>query len=137
MDSPAQRLWILERSEGFGASDRQNVCRFLGAIAILGESMINVVFVRSPELQRASEVSLRATNLRLNIERDAFAFATLDDAIVWTDAMKRAWLCRGWTEVPEESDDGCRRDRALSRALSPHSADIQRNGADDEPTHGR
>ena len=58
MDEPAQRLWVLERSDDNSNAGDNDVCHFLGAIAVLRPRSVAVTFVRSAELRRASEVAL-------------------------------------------------------------------------------
>jgi hypothetical protein len=97
MIHPAQRLWVLERDDG--APSAGDVCRFVGAVAILGERLVYVVLARSAEVTRAGEAALDALAPRLNVERDAFKFVTLDDAMAWAEATKRRWMVQGWAEV--------------------------------------
>src|SRR5262245_56570175 len=98
----AQRLWLLERD---ASAPHLNVCRFVGAVAVLGEAAVHVVLVLSPDDARASEAVL--SELRVDVERDGQAFPTLDAALRWTHELKHTWIARGWTEVVEES--GARR----------------------------
>ena len=105
MDHLAQRLWVLERQMPPSRPGGEDACRFVGAVTILDDSVAYVIFVRSSVRQRASEVVLREVTFRLNIERDAFRFPTLDDAILWVDVAKQGWLSRGWTEVPAGAND--------------------------------
>lgn len=98
MNDPAQRLWVLER-RGEGSRACRDVCRFLGAVAVLRDRAVYVAFIRSPELSRASEVALRANLVRFDLNRDAARFGTLDEAMAWADMMKSRWLARGWSPV--------------------------------------
>jgi hypothetical protein len=101
---PAQRLWVLERGEAVSVQDGQRACRFVGAVAVLDEGAVYVVFVMSPDPLRASERPLQTGTLRLDVERDAFKFATLDEAMAWTTVQKESWLQRGWTEAQSGGD---------------------------------
>jgi hypothetical protein len=98
VESPAQRLWVLERLEA-SRSQATEICRFVGAIAILDDSSVCIAFIKSLASPRASESVLRDGTLRLNLRRDASRFPTLDDAVAWADTMKQRWLGRGWTEL--------------------------------------
>jgi hypothetical protein len=95
---PAQRLWLLERRGDELWVDHHNVSRYAGAVALLADRGIYVVIAISPDPGRAGEPTVR-DNRRLNLERDALEFDTLDDAMRWVEATKQAWLSRGWVEV--------------------------------------
>src|SRR5262245_24357904 len=99
MTDPAQRLWVLDRGEATAWTTRRNVCRFVGAVAVLRDAAVYLVFVMAPDLERASEAAVLERTVRLNLERDAFRFSTLDDALAWAEMTKHDWLGRGWTEV--------------------------------------
>jgi len=98
MTHTAQRLWLLERD---ASAPHLNVCRFAGAVAVLGETAVHVVLVLSPDDTRASEMAL--SELRVDVERDGHTFSTLDEALEWTYELKHTWIARGWTEVIEGS----------------------------------
>ena len=88
-----ERLWLLERADM--RSSARDVCRFMGALAVLSPGAIHVLFVRSPE----AHTMLGRPSLRFELERYAVAFTTLDDAIRWADEKKHVWMTQGWTEV--------------------------------------
>src|SRR5262245_34996329 len=95
----AQRLWLLQRIDGDAGAAERDVCRFMGALAILSRGAIHILFVRSSEAQGTTADRLDRPGLRFDLERDAVRFATLDAAIEWADDKKRMWMTRGWTEV--------------------------------------
>lgn len=95
-DLQAQRLWMLERAAPRPDDD---VCHFAGAVLVLWGERVYGVIVRSPEADRASDIPLREGRLRLNLERDAFKFDTLDDAIAGMERARRALLLRGWIDA--------------------------------------
>lgn len=100
----AERLWLLERMEMLPCDGHRDVCSFMGAIAILSEGAIAIVFVRSPEADRTAADALNSSRLRLNVARDAFVFGTLDEAMTWAEVRKQHWIQQGWTEIAAESD---------------------------------
>lgn len=53
---PAQRLWVLERDVEFSPREGGHVCRFVGAV-VMADAAVYVVFVRSPEPQRADAIA--------------------------------------------------------------------------------
>jgi hypothetical protein len=95
----AQRLWLLERVADDACSPYRNVCRFTGAIAVLLRGVIYILIVRAPEAHATTAARLDGPGLRVDLERDAVRFTSLDDALEWTDKRKRDWMARGWTEI--------------------------------------
>ncbi len=95
-DQPAQRLWAIERPAALSG----DVYRFVAAVAVLDVARVYVVMLKSTGLERATEAALRRGRLRSTFERDAARFASLDEALAWADTAKRAWLGRGWIDVP-------------------------------------
>jgi hypothetical protein len=101
-----QRLWVLERAEHVAASSgRADVCRFVNAIAVLGHAGMGIGFVRSCEADGSTHGCLATPRLRLNIERNATGFPTLDAAIEWAECRKAAWISQGWTELPQDGQE--------------------------------
>ena len=129
---PAQRLWVLERDAASLRAAYEDVCRFVGAVAILGDTCTYVVFVRSPEMDRANEGLLREVHLRLNIERDAFRFSTLDEAVRWVSTAKQDMAAPRLddTEDPKTAD-------ANGVATRPNSAAIPFIGETRDPRSSR
>lgn len=87
-------MWLLERTSDLRRPTR-DVCRFMGALAVLSAGAIHVLFVRSLEPQSM----LNRPSVRFDLERYAVTFASLDDAIKWADEKKYPWLTQGWTEI--------------------------------------
>lgn len=98
----AQRLWLLERADDDAADAWRDVCRFTGAIAILSNGAIHVLFLRSADPNGATAARLGRPGVRWDLERDATPFPTLEEAVAWANEKKRGWQRRGWLEV--ESD---------------------------------
>lgn len=101
MNDWVQRLWTIERAGGHSPSS--DASRFTGAIAIVNDSGTYVVLIRSSHAHGASEAALAGGLIRFNLERDAFRFASLDEALEWAHATKEMWTHRGWLDV---ADDG-------------------------------
>ena len=103
----AQRLWVLERVEE--RSGRHDAFRFIHAIAVLGEAVVRIGFVRSWEAHRSTQGCLATPRVRRNLDRNA-GFRTLDQAMAWADSKKLVWLSQGWTEFHQDScdlEEGC------------------------------
>lgn len=103
--SRAQRLWVLERTSPDSSAGREDVFRFVHAIAILGDATVDVGFVRSLDASRSDIDRHGARRVRLNAGRNTFTFGTLDEALAFAESSKLAWICRGWTEVPADPND--------------------------------
>ncbi len=99
-DFQAQRLWVVERAASWSADD--DVCRYAGAVLVLWDERVYGVIVLSPEHHRASDVPLREGRLRISLDRDAFKFASLDDAIHGMERAKHALLLRGWIDSTDD-----------------------------------
>lgn len=93
----AQRLWVLERRRPPRPDD--DTCRYAGAVLILWSDVVYGLIVRSPELARASDIPLREGRLRVDLDRDAFKFLTLDEAIDGMARARQVLLTRGWAET--------------------------------------
>lgn len=100
----AQRLWLLARASA--ASSREDAHGYLSAIAILDRAQVRLLFVRSFRPQGTDEACLSNPRLRLQIERDARAFDSLDAAIASAEAARDRWLRRGWVELPTDPAEG-------------------------------
>ena len=46
MVNAAERLWLLERTNGDAQTAGRNACRFAGALAILSRGAIHIIFIR-------------------------------------------------------------------------------------------
>ena len=95
-DLPAQRVWLLERRDQIHGS------RFAGGVIVLADRHVYFVVVISHEATRASEQGLLGSRVRIQPERDALKYLTLDDALAQADHIKGHWIDRGWTELEEE-----------------------------------
>lgn len=104
----AQRLWALERPLNAVDRDRLNAFRFVSAMAILGDDVVRIAFIRSCDAHHSTAECLATSRVRLNLERNATAFDTLDAALAWAECRKRAWMRQGWTD--------CHPDRREARA---------------------
>lgn len=65
---------------------------------MLAERCVCVLVIVSDDPERASEQALWTRAERFNLERDAFTFATLDEALLAVDEIRREFLARGWRE---------------------------------------
>lgn len=101
----AQRLWVLERRSPVPSPELDDAHRFSNAIMVLSNASVYLLFVRTPEADRARAVSFPDRGIRLNLERDAFKFATLDEALEWADAKKQQWIAEGWSEAAGDPRD--------------------------------
>ncbi len=96
-DLQTQRIWVLERGTPWRADD--DICGYAGAVLVLWADRVYGLVVRSPEPQRASDIPLREGRLRVNLDRDAFSFSTLDEAVNGMARVKQALIARGWVET--------------------------------------
>jgi hypothetical protein len=103
--SLAQRLWVLERTAPDSSAGHQDVFCFVNAMVILGDAAVDVGFVRSLDASCSSVDGRGARHMRLNVGRNTFTFATLDEALAFAESNKHAWIRRGWTEVPADPND--------------------------------
>lgn len=95
-DLPARRVWLLERR------DQSHASRFAGAVLVLADEGVYVLIVVSHDPRYASEQALHDNRLRIQLERDAANWPTLDAALAHADHIKRTWIDREWIEVKEE-----------------------------------
>src|SRR5262245_47602760 len=105
MASPhtVQRLWLLERPRGCGPSTGSVRMAFAGAVAVLDQNPVHVVVIISDDASRAGERGLLECDAPARLERNAFTFATLDDALEGVDRIKRQFIARGWRDTEHES----------------------------------
>jgi hypothetical protein len=71
-------------------------------VLVAADDAVYVLVVVSQDSARASERALRAAHVRCQLERDVPRCRSLDDALARAEAVKRAWIARGWLE---DSDD--------------------------------
>lgn len=69
---------------------------------MLADDGVYLVVVRSHDRQRASDIALRDGAVRVQLERDGYWCATLSDALMTAERLKRDWLARGWTTRGED-----------------------------------
>lgn len=98
---PACRLWLLERPAG-GADDSANGCNFAGAVVALDRTAVYLLVIISSDPARASERALHEHPDRVHLERNAFRFSTLDEALCATRRIRERFLARGWRDREDD-----------------------------------
>jgi hypothetical protein len=97
----AQRLWLLERPPASRATAADQM-DFAAAVAVLEPAAVYVLIIISDDERRASERGLFDRGERLRLERDAFKFETLDEALDATSRIRERFIARGWRDGERE-----------------------------------
>lgn len=105
---PAQRIWLLARTEPATSRDGGDVRSYAGAVLLLGQHCVYGLVIISSDAARASEESVfaRCVDGDPGLTRDAFAFAGLDAALTGMDQLRAQFLKRGWLEPPRDHGRG-------------------------------
>lgn len=75
------------------------MCEFMGAVVILADDTVFVLFSRSSDSRCGTETRLSQLALRGGLSHHARPFPSLDAALTWADLIKRHCLTRGWHDV--------------------------------------
>jgi len=76
---------------------------FAAAVAVLDPAAVYVLIIISDDERRASERGLFERSDRVHLERDAFKFETLDEALDATGRIRERFIARGWRDGEREA----------------------------------
>ena len=99
----AQRLWLLERPVGGSGADTGDDMNFAGAVAVLDRAAVYVLVIISSDANRASERGLIECGHQIRLDRDAFRYDTLDDALDGLERIRQLFVARGWRDHEQDT----------------------------------
>lgn len=99
-----QRLWLLQRT-ATAHRDTDDARLFTSAVAVLADSRVYVLMIRSDGADGTSASLLHTRWLEIDFQRNGCAFDSLDEAQSWAACARSRWLTHGWVDVTDTFDD--------------------------------